>query len=128
MISDEERREAAERLRNKLLYMRERKPAYGDGGVERDGNAAFRNIADSVEPFSNMSRGCYVETVEHLADLIDRPTCENKGTSDFFICSRCGFQHPIAGKASADGCGKPVVVMVEFSYCPKCGRQVVRGE
>ena len=53
---------------------------------------------------------------DHLADLIDRPTCRNiggvGGTNgeyyDFF-CSACGF---------ASGVTDP-------KYCPNCGKEVV---
>ena len=76
MISDEERREVAARLRSQLTYMRENGEYYkNDLDVVECGNSAYRNIADSVEKYSNIFVGYYIPIVERLADLIDIPTC-----------------------------------------------------
>lgn len=76
MISDEERREVAARLRNQLTYMRENGEYYkNDLDLVECGNSAYRNIADSVEKYSNIFTGYYIPIVGRLADLIDIPTC-----------------------------------------------------
>lgn len=54
MISDEERREVATRLRNQLKYMRENGEYYkNDLDLVECGNSAYRNIAASVEKRGN---------------------------------------------------------------------------
>lgn len=76
MISDDERREVAARLRNQLTYMRENGEYYkNDLDLVECGSSAYRNIADSVEKYSNNFTGYYIPIVEKLADLIDIPTC-----------------------------------------------------
>lgn len=77
MISDEERREVAKRLRRELDYMRERRAWYRSNvDAVECGNTAYRNIAASAIPYGNIGSD-YIGVVEHLADLIDRPTCHN---------------------------------------------------
>lgn len=71
MISDEERRQAASRLREELALMRDRRDWYrANEDPTAAGNLAYRNIAGSVIPGSNIGSG-YIEVVERLADLID---------------------------------------------------------
>ena len=125
-VSETERRKGAERLRHQLRYMRDRRPAYGKGGVEHDGNAAFRNIADSVKPLSNMSRHCYVETVERLADLIERPTCKDESVEkSVFVCSKCRCCAEVA-EVVCNEHGEEFPLPLTPRYCPNCGAQVVR--
>ena len=54
-----------------------------------------------------------------LADLIDRPTCENGGRLNerTFLCSACGYE----AYAYSDSDCNPH----DFSYCPECGSEVV---
>lgn len=54
-----------------------------------------------------------------LADLIDRPTCENGGRLNerTFLCSACGYK---AHTYSDSDCNPH-----DFSYCPECGADVV---
>lgn len=78
-----------------------------------------KNIRSAIQ----CTRG--YDVYSRLAELIDPPICKNEGTSDYFICSKCKFQHPVAGKHSYDDCGKPVISMVRFRYCPNCGAAVI---
>lgn len=54
-----------------------------------------------------------------LADLIDRPTCENgeRLNERAFLCSACGYE---AHTYSDSDCNPH-----DFSYCPECGSEVV---
>ena len=114
MISDEERRAVAARLRacaqdvngtlDLAMYLSDW--IVIEWVTDDEGNhfsvAADRRRAE--------------RTLEKLADLIDRPTCRNLGLEEGtngegydFFCSRCGF--------AAD--------VVDPRYCPCCGAEVV---
>ena len=74
MIDDNARRRVAAELRANLEAMRWRESFYSiDKNTALCGNAAYRNIAGSVEENGNLIRGNYLHIVELLADLIDRP-------------------------------------------------------
>lgn len=74
VIDNATRREVAARLRGNLAAMRVREDWYRkDSNAVECGNAAYRNIAGSVEKLGNMIDGNYINIVESLADLIDRP-------------------------------------------------------
>lgn len=125
MITDDERREVAERLR---MCARETNGArdfamylsywVGVGGPTLDEGNPFTVAAD---------RRLAERTLEKLADLIN-PTCfdtESKGSKSF-TCSACGFSE-----------SKLVVnpftlsflwVKPSYCYCPKCGSMVVEKE
>lgn len=124
MISDDERREVAAQLRNQLTYMRENGEYYkNDLDVVECGNSAYRNIADSVEKYSNIFVGYYIPIVERLADLIDRPTCRLELTDvetygnikvRIYECSECGRTcEEIYGK---------------YERCPHCGAVVLNAD
>lgn len=57
-----------------------------------------------------------------LADLIDRPTCENVHDGREFECSECGMQWHLLDRADS---------MEEWAhvrrpkFCPSCGKEVV---
>lgn len=121
MISDEERREVAARMRNQLTFMRKNKEYYKyDLDIVECGNRTYRNIAGSVEKYGNVYEGNYIHIVERLADLIDIPTCrleltdvETHGNAKVRIyeCSECGRTcEEIYGK---------------YERCPHCGTEVV---
>lgn len=106
MITDEERREVAAKLReiredeHGEVYMYDVMLALG---IE-SGKAAY--WADK-------------EFIYHLADLIDRPTCENgeRLNERTFLCSACGYE----AYAYSDSDCNPN----DFSYCPDCGAEVI---
>lgn len=111
MISDEERREVAAKLReiredeHGEVYMYDVMLALG---IE-SGKAAY--WADE-------------EFIHHLADLIDRPTAkgiiEDDGTS---VCGHCGFRFDVSVEVA--GCFSEVVLA---NHCPQCGRLLVWRE
>ena len=115
MISDEERRRAVSELREAST-------------------GAYRHV-DALDVIAN-SIGVDIEgkfdyeaekdTYAALADLIDRPTCEMKGTSrSGFRCSACGEQIPPMRIFYRDSAGDHWVPM-EHNLCPMCGAEVVK--
>lgn len=105
MISDDERREAAAKLRALDIH------DWYDCEDEIDSleSAIECNVDQLFEPKSWWHR---------LADLIDRPTCRNEdGSSRSFSCSTCGYKAWTYG----DSCCNPR----DFSFCPRCGAEVV---
>lgn len=125
MINDKERRKVAARLRNQLTYMRANGEYYKkDLDLVECGNSAYRNIADSVEKYSNNFTGYYIPIVEKLADLIDRPTCTivrswqevTPGLGELDLSDMCGFEL---------SCGHEVQGYEKPKYCSECGAVVV---
>lgn len=54
-----------------------------------------------------------------LADLIDRPTCENAADpydGSFFECSKCGERWELTCGSPADN---------HLCFCPRCGAEVL---
>ena len=112
MTSDEERREVAKRLRRELDYMRERRAWYRSNvDAVECGNTAYRNIAASAIPYGNIGSD-YIGVVEHLADLIDRPTTTLTEDED--------------GRTCCANCGCAALYMSDATYCPDCGARVVK--
>ena len=121
MISDNERREVAERLRmcardvngtrDLSMYL-----AYWVGVAEDE-------IAAGGNPFTVAAdRKCAERTLEKLADLIDRPTCEMKSIpkSSYRVCSRCGA---FVKRDAVTNCTEAIPVR----FCPNCDAKVVKG-
>lgn len=104
-------------------------------GIETpDGQATYHY---DIDPYWNLFRctelGCApewdghtpnqaIERIGKLADLIDRPTCENLATksADELLCSECGEHVDIAYMENADD--------YHARYCPNCGARVVSGD
>lgn len=110
MISDEKRREVAKMMREYDV-------------------AEFRESA--IVPFLECLGHGYVGwrvIIDELADLIDRPTCNDVADFDreSFKCSRCGYRvlsingAPDAAKLVGTNGG-----VVEFGFCPNCGAEVI---
>lgn len=107
MISNEERREVAQKLRGLDEHI--------DGipsmctKQEHDALAlrAIRAVVGKGDIF------------HLLADLIDRPTCKNLATklADELLCSECGEHVDIAYVENADD--------YHARYCPNCGAEVI---
>lgn len=116
MISDDERRNVAARMRNQLTYMRENGEYYkNDLDLVECGNSAYRNIADSVEKNGNDYEGNYIHIVERLADLIDRPVYRPvipNAMEGYVFCPQCG--------AEIGEYGVP-------KYCHSCGVAIHNG-
>lgn len=109
MISDEERREVAARL--------------------RDVSARCGDTPWMVEDlFQALGFRCYEDgedqLFDYIADLIDRPTCRNiyaeteemGGCENGFKCSECGNTVEDYEGYRVSG---------EFNFCSKCGAEVV---
>lgn len=107
MISNEERREVAQKLRDAATE------CYNYGVLESD-------VLNILGVYATDS-ACLVssDSVMDVADLIDRPTCktiEHEGTDEFHVCkscSRCSYGW------FEDIYDKP------YSYCPNCGAEVM---
>lgn len=108
MISDEERREVAARMRE---IMRDDPHGWLDAMVV---NAVTDVLGEGVA------------IGETVADLIDRPTCFDTESKDStsFTCSVCGFSE---SKLTVD----PFTLSFRsfkpsYRYCPNCGARVVK--
>lgn len=129
MTSDEKRREVARALRNNLKYMIRKEGWYGkDLDPNACGNAAYRNIAASVEDCGNLIDGNYIHIVELVADLIDRTTCRNvSGCQDTFECSECGCRAELVTEVRNEH-GDPFHVPLMPSFCHNCGAMVAEED
>lgn len=96
MITDEKRRDVAERLR----ILASHAPADKDYVLDALGLYPGEYI-DGFDPYC----------VNELADLIDRPTCHLIEDEDgYTACSECGCT---------------ALCMRDATYCPACGRVIV---
>lgn len=104
MISDQERREVAANFRQ---YLKK---------YETPDWRAFCNIILGSGRLDNLRKA---QAFDRLADLIDRPTCENgeRLNERTFLCSVCGYE---AYAYSDSNCNPH-----DFSYCPNCGAEVM---
>lgn len=101
MISDEERRAVAARMRE---IMRDDPHGWLDVMVAK---AVANVLVDGVK------------IGETVADLIDRPTCRNVADphdGSHFECSKCGERWELTCGSPADN---------HLNYCPQCGAKVV---
>lgn len=106
MISDNERREVARKLREP----KESLLAYPDDELIR------------LRRKTGCPRG--QDFYEHLADFIDRPTCQDVGDGLTFRCSKCGCEFDMF-----DRDGEPTTWIGDVprlpNYCPNCGAEVI---
>lgn len=104
MISDDERREAAAKLRALDIH------------DWYDCEDEINSLESAIE--CNVGQRFESQSWWHrLADLIDRPTCRNEDDSSrSFSCSTCGYKAWTYG----DSCCNPR----DFSFCPRCGGEV----
>ena len=112
MISDQERREIAARLRTAALR--------GNGERVTDGELvdviAYECGVEGADCFDDRLLG-------RLAGLIDRPTCENtSGYCDVFECSECHCNVEITREYRSEYGGTFSVPFIP-SYCPNCGAE-----
>lgn len=118
MITDDERREVAENIRNAA---NRRKDELQDD-PDYSPFAALYAIFCGVRGFPRY------KDLLHLAELIDRPTCHNVAdyTKESFRCSECGCR-VLAPGDKPDG----VLVVtseafpVDWYSCPACGAVVL---
>jgi hypothetical protein len=95
-ITDQQRREMATRL--------------------REGEGLYSALESMFDP--------ELIATDVLADLIDRPMCEDIGTTALFRCSACGCE------LCVEVYGSPVMwtrdgTAVVPRFCPNCGAEVV---
>lgn len=105
-ISDQERREVAENLRNLTI-----------GRSIQYKEQFFDELAEVVVGFEDYHD--FNVVLEKLADLIDRPTCKNSEylyDGSFFECSECGERWELTCGSPADN---------HLNFCPRCGAEVV---
>ena len=107
MISDEERKKA-------VKFLREREC------IKLDCHECYQ-MSEMV--LGRQNALCAIdEQWGALADLIDRPTCENVHDGREFECSECGMQWHLLDRADS---------MEEWAhvrrpkFCPSCGKEVV---
>lgn len=104
-ISDTERREVAENLRNLTI-----------GRSIQYKEQFFDELAEVVVGFEDYHD--FNVVLEKLADLIDRPTCKNIADpydGSFFECSKCGERWELTCGGPADN---------HLCFCPRCGAEV----
>ena len=106
MISDQERREIAKKLRY---------TANDDlGGLSLQKNLAV---------ITNAKDGSWRGVMRRLADLIDRPTCRNVYDEDEMLACENGFECSECGNRVEDL--EHYCITGTFNCCPKCEREVV---
>lgn len=111
MPTSDERREVAERLRITKAECDERDyPWMVEDLLQALGFERYEDGEDGI--------------FDRLADLIDRPTCENEGDEWGFLCSNCGEDVAITKEIPCGGAVAPYVP----SYCPNCGAEVMDNE
>lgn len=131
MITDEQRREVAQKLRGLPIDMYstidewEKDGLFINNSVSDEGD--YSQIHDAVFgyfPAEYMHPGDYEELHERLADLIDRPTCTivnswqeiTPGLGELDLSDMCGFEL---------SCGHEVNGYEKPHYCSECGAVVV---
>lgn len=107
MISDEKRREVAERLRNASARRGDEPWMVEDLMLA----LGFRCYEDGED-----------QLFDRLADLIDRGTCHNVYNADHPTSCDNGFECSVCGNRVEDY--EHYAVTGEFDYCSKCGRKV----
>lgn len=123
MISDDERREVAARLRelpsDTYAALKEwvMEGLFIDASLSDEADySQIHNVVLGCFPAEHMHPGDYEELHERLADLIDRPTCRI-----------CETDHEYEDSVRCDRCRMTFMRPWEpFKYCPNCGAEVVR--
>lgn len=118
MISDDERRHIAAELKR-----------MADDNEGSLGMRRLMEVGDAAKQLMGVSSlpDC-ASVMRRYADLIDRPTCINESDEDgHFTCSKCRCSVEVA-KIVCNDFGEEFPLPLTPSYCPNCGRQVVRDE
>ena len=112
MVTNDERREVAARLRN-FKQLR--------GVFHKSNVCAFSDVLGVG--YMDWERIC-----ARLADLIDRPSCRDIGNSyHMFVCSECGCELDVDDREGEPTMWNGGAASVP-SYCPNCGAAVVEKE
>lgn len=117
MVTDNERREIAARLRQRRKEMDNEKPPQG---------YLFAAAVYLLEISRAVKCGESGALFYRLADLIDRQTCTFYGAPERigYACSNCGqtfTRRPLMSHAF----GNDIQVEIPFRFCPYCGAKVV---
>lgn len=112
MISDEERREVAKRLRQRRKELDGKEPPLGSG------LAASTDLLEIAKVAKCESK----ELFYRLADLIDPGVCHNVYDENEMGACVNGFECSVCGCVVEDCEG--YYVKGEWNRCPKCGRMV----
>lgn len=114
MISDDERREIATKLRKQADKL----------GLNMDAHEFANYTADVLDVDENMM---WYGMELRLADLIEPEpdrTCRDVGDGDKFVCSKCGASLDYEGHWD-----EPTYwvddVAAAVEYCPHCGAEVI---
>ena len=120
-ISDEERREVARKLRERTKEPlgKSMQRMFSDTLGIYTPNNGWWNPEKATAHWTKIA-----QSINYLADLIDRPTCRNiyaetegmSGCENGFKCSECGNMVEDYEGYRISG---------EFNYCSKCGAEVV---
>ena len=113
MINDSERREVAARLREQRVW-----------DIFTNFENCIGDICDAVLDDEGDLNDMF-RLQKALADLIDRPTCENINEHyDVFECSECHCKVEVMGECRSEYGG---IFHAPFlpSYCPSCGAEAV---
>ena len=113
MINDSERREVAARLREQRVW-----------DIFTNFENCIGDICDAVFDDEGDLNDMF-RLQKALADLIDRPTCENINEHyDVFECSECHCKVEVMGECRSEYGG---IFHAPFlpSYCPSCGAEAV---
>lgn len=118
MITDEERHEVAERLRD--MNPEDFNFPYG--------KPVFEHIFESVFPNQMVLTNWILRVPLRLADLIERQTCRNvSGYQDVFECSECRCRVELITEVCNEH-GEPFSVPLIPSWCPNCGAAVTEED
>lgn len=131
MITDNERREVAQKLRERNMSDIE-----VDGYIIDSSKYVGLLLMRMLDAACDYRDGLHYfpwlfsaqAVVELFADLIDRPTCNDVSDLDHesFKCSRCGYRVlSIYGASETAKLVAPEGGVIDFGYCPNCGAEVV---
>lgn len=122
MITDEERREVAARIKALPDDMYSRSLELLNNGIldlraqdTADYYEIYYALFDAL-PAENQHPNDFRELHKRLADLIDRPACKMTHEGEGFRCSACGTYHDVSGFDE-----------FPWEHCPSCGAVVLDG-
>lgn len=122
MVSNEERREVAARLRELPIDVYEVEEEWESKGIDtvchdQTDYYLIHYVLLRCFPADHMHPCDYEELHNRLADLIDRPTAKQEHNGAYWRCSHCGaFTRKDA--VIVDG-----LDVVPLRYCGNCGRE-----